>query len=314
MKGAFTGATTNRVGLLEEASGGTLFLDEIAEMSPALQAKLLHVIESGTVRAVGANNERPVDVRIVAATHRDLRARVTEGTFREDLLYRLDVITIELPALRHRREDVPALVQHFLAEAKAKNPQSRATRLTPEALEKLLLHEWPGNVRELQHVVERAVILARAEDIGAGDLPTTVTTAPSSTQTPFRGAVIPMRELQQRYAAWGVRTAGRPQGPHRRDPGHRLPHALQAAGETRRLEQTGAFVDDINQLPWAIGVHRAPTARAGRPATWRRRCVYTASDHAGGFGGLATAPGAPRRGDSRPTPAGTGSCRRRSVP
>src|SRR5215472_13723846 len=113
VKGAFTGATQSRGGLFVEADHGTLLLDEIGEMTPALQAKLLHVLESGTLRAVGASKERQVDVRILAATHRDLRERVRSGQFREDLLYRLDVVTLELPALRHRREDIPLFVDHF---------------------------------------------------------------------------------------------------------------------------------------------------------------------------------------------------------
>ena len=113
VRGAFTGAATDRVGLFEQAHRGTLFLDEIAEMSPTLQSKLLHILETGTLRPVGSNTERKVDVRIVAATHRDLRDRVDKGQFREDLFYRLDVVSIDLPALRDRKEDIPALVQHF---------------------------------------------------------------------------------------------------------------------------------------------------------------------------------------------------------
>ncbi|MDB4942663.1 MAG: Response regulator of zinc sigma-54-dependent two-component system [Labilithrix sp.] len=209
VKGAFTGATQSRVGLLQDASTGTLFLDEIAEMSPALQAKLLHVIESGTVRPVGSNQERHVDVRIIAATHRNLRDRVADGQFREDLLYRLDVITIELPALRHRTADIPALVQRFLAEARERNGSSPAERLSADAQARLLAHDWPGNVRELRHVVERAVILARGPEIGAADLPASVTaalTAPGNAT--FRGPVVPLREVQRLYAAWAYEQLG----------------------------------------------------------------------------------------------------------
>ena len=178
VRGAFTGATSNRAGLFEEARDGTLLLDEIGEMSPALQAKLLHVLESGCVRAVGASKERPVDVRVLAATHRDLRERVQAGAFREDLLYRLDVVTIEIPALRHRREDVPLLVERFLAEARAKHQRSPVEAIAPEAMARLLDYSWPGNVRELAHVIERVVLLGRAAQVHADDLPPSVSNAP----------------------------------------------------------------------------------------------------------------------------------------
>ncbi|MGD0527589.1 MAG: sigma-54 dependent transcriptional regulator, partial [Polyangiaceae bacterium] len=151
VRGAFTGATGARAGLFVEADKGTLLLDEVGEMSPALQAKLLQVLESGTVRAIGAGKERAIDVRVLAATHRDLRERARTGTFREDLLYRLDVVTIEIPALRHRRDDIPLLAERLLADARAKHPHSRVERLAPDAMARLLDHAWPGNVRELAH-------------------------------------------------------------------------------------------------------------------------------------------------------------------
>src|SRR3954463_2134064 len=137
VKGAFTGAASDRAGLFAEADGGSLFLDEIAEMPPALQAKLLHVLESGTVRPVGAAKQLEVDVRIIAATHRNLARAVREGTFREDLLYRLDVISIVLPPLRDRRDDVPELLEHFLAAARQKYPHSPVTGLSTAALAQL---------------------------------------------------------------------------------------------------------------------------------------------------------------------------------
>jgi two-component system response regulator HydG len=200
-KGAFTGATTARAGLFAEADGGAIFLDEIGEMSPALQAKLLHVLESNTVRPIGGTRERAVDVRVMAATHRDLRARVAAGAFREDLLYRLEVVTIELAPLRHRRADVPDLLAHFLAREKAKHPQSPVSAFAPDALALLLDYAWPGNVRELEHLVERVVVLGRSAQVTAADLPPALrapTTAPSS----FSGPVLPIREIQRRYAAW----------------------------------------------------------------------------------------------------------------
>jgi two-component system response regulator HydG len=202
VKGAFTGATANRMGLFEEADGGTLFLDEIAEMAPALQAKLLHVLESGTVRAVGANKERSVDVRVVAATHRDLRERVATGAFREDLLYRLDVVTIALPPLRQRRDDIPALIRHFLAIAKRRHPQSPVESVAPDALSRLLEHGWPGNVRELEHVIERGVLLGTKTSLGLDDLPQALRERPSTGGIDFIGEIVPMREVQRRYCAW----------------------------------------------------------------------------------------------------------------
>jgi two-component system, NtrC family, response regulator HydG len=209
VKGAFTGAISNRAGLIEEASGGTLFLDEIAEMALPLQAKLLHVLESGTVRAVGANRERPTDARVIAATHRDLHQRVVARTFREDLLYRLDVLRLEVPPLRHRADDIPVLIEHFLRAAKARYPQSVVERLSAEAMTKALAHAWPGNVRELQHVIERSVLLGRSTEAPASDLPFAATVK-GDAGTAFHGEVLPLREVQRRYAVWAYdRLAGR---------------------------------------------------------------------------------------------------------
>jgi two-component system response regulator HydG len=203
LKGSFTGATSNRRGLLEEADGGTLFLDEIGEMAIGLQAKLLGVLESGVVRAVGANKEVPVDVRFIAATHRDLRARVATGQFREDLLFRLDVVSIEIPPLRQRTRDLPALVAHFLEVAKKKHPGSPVLRLSPEALERITTHAWPGNVRELEHVLERLVLLGGEEEAGPNDLPKTV--VGGEVRAPeFAGPVEPLATLEKRYAAWAL--------------------------------------------------------------------------------------------------------------
>ncbi len=206
-KGAFTGATSARAGLFAEADGGTLFLDEIGEMSPGLQAKLLHVLENGTVRAVGESKERTVDVRIVAATHRDLRARVAAGLFREDLLYRLEVITIEIPPLRHRRDDIPDLLERFLARAKERHPASEVVGFAPDALDALMTYAWPGNVREMEHLVERLVLLGRSKEIAASELPDRIREAPSP-ELAFTTPVVPMREMQRRYAAWAYAELG----------------------------------------------------------------------------------------------------------
>jgi two-component system response regulator HydG len=207
-KGAFTGATSARAGLFAEADGGTLLLDEIGEMSAALQAKLLHVLESGTVRGVGEARERTIDVRILAATHRDLRARVRSGEFREDLLYRLDVLPIELPPLRHRKDDLPELIEHLLVRAREKHPISPVVRLSGEALACMLAYSWPGNVRELDHAIERLVLLGGGAEAAVADLPSSVRANPEEEAPLFRGPVLPMREMQRRYVAWAFEQLG----------------------------------------------------------------------------------------------------------
>jgi two-component system response regulator HydG len=204
VRGAFTGASSDRPGLFAEASGGTIFLDEIGEMPLALQSKLLHVLESGSVRPVGATRERPVNARVVAATNRDLREAVRAGSFREDLLYRLDVVTVSLPALRHRRDDIPVLLDHFLGLARERHPRSAMVRFSPAALKLLLTYHWPGNVRELAHTVERAVLLARGTEAGPEDLLPEIERGGPSTEMEFRGGVLPFRELQHRYAVWAL--------------------------------------------------------------------------------------------------------------
>ena len=169
VKGAFTGAGANKKGLFEEAHGGTLFLDEIGEMTPGLQVKLLRALQSGEVRPVGSTQFITVDARVVAATNRDLEPMIREGSFREDLFYRLNVIPIVLPPLRERREDIPLLAEHFLARFAQR--QGRVLRLSAGATERLLRYAWPGNVRELENAMERLAILARDETIEPADLP-----------------------------------------------------------------------------------------------------------------------------------------------
>jgi two-component system response regulator HydG len=208
VRGAFTGATKDRAGLVMESSGGTLFLDEIAEMSPALQAKLLDVLERRVVRAVGASGERDVDLRVIAATHRNLDDRVGSGAFREDLRYRLDVVTIELPPLRRRREDIPHLLDHFLREARARHPSSPAEWISDDATARLLSYRWPGNVRELAHAVQRLVLLARAPEITAADLPQSILVARAQEGPQFGGDVRPVRDITRQYAAWALEQLG----------------------------------------------------------------------------------------------------------
>jgi two-component system response regulator HydG len=169
VRGAFTGAAASKLGLFEEADGGTLFLDEIAETPAALQVKLLRALQSGEVRRLGATQAATIDVRVIAATNGDLATRISQGTFREDLFYRLNVIHVMLPPLRDRREDIPALAEHFLGRAADK--LGRELRLSPDALERLLRYPWPGNVRELENAMERAAILTRTGIVEPDDLP-----------------------------------------------------------------------------------------------------------------------------------------------
>jgi two-component system response regulator HydG len=209
LRGAFTGATTTRNGLFVEAQGGTLLLDDIGELPLLLQAKLLRVLESGAIRAVGSSKERTVDVRVVAATHRDLRERARIGTFREDLLYRLDVVTIEVPALRHRREDIPVLAERFLASGRTMHPRSPVERIGPDAMTKLMEHSWPGNVRELAHAIERVVVLGRVAEMLPADLPFVASGSPVGAASESLGnGVLPIRDVQKRYATWALERLG----------------------------------------------------------------------------------------------------------
>jgi two-component system response regulator PilR (NtrC family) len=173
VRGAFTGAVSNKPGLVETADGGTLFLDEIGELPQSLQVKLLRLIQEKTLRRVGGNHDQRIDVRIVAATNRDLRAEAEAGRFREDLYYRLNVIQIGLPALRERMEDIPLLVQHFL-EKYRRELGKEVQGLTTAAMEKVLAYPFPGNVRELENLIERAVALARGPVLDVDGLPSSV--------------------------------------------------------------------------------------------------------------------------------------------
>jgi two-component system, NtrC family, response regulator AtoC len=180
-KGSFTGATEARPGLFVQANGGTLFLDEIAELPLALQVKLLRVLQERRVTAVGDSRERAVDVRIIAATNRDLEAMVRDGTFRADLYYRLDVLPIHLPALRERREDIPLLVQHFLQSMNRRF--DREVLLGDDALTLMKGYAWPGNVREMENLLERLVVLNRSGTIEIGELPPRLTSGTMASVT-----------------------------------------------------------------------------------------------------------------------------------
>ena len=169
-KGAFTGAAGMRHGLFEVADGGTIFLDEIGEMHPNTQVKLLRVLQSGEVRRVGGNQVLHVDVRVIASTNKDLAEHTKQGAFREDLFYRLSVLTLNVPALRDRKDEIPHLVDHFLTAACARLGRE-PKQVTDAALAALMAHDWPGNVRELENVIELAVVLSDEDTIRVGDLP-----------------------------------------------------------------------------------------------------------------------------------------------
>ena len=173
VKGSFTGATANRKGLFDAADQGTIFLDEIGEMSPAMQVKLLRVLQERKVRPVGAHEETEIDTRVIAATNRDLSAMVKDGTFREDLFYRVSVIPMELPPLHERGADIAELTEHFIKKYCAQT--GRSISISPQALRLLEAYSWPGNVRELEHTIERAVALEKTDTIQSERLPDQVT-------------------------------------------------------------------------------------------------------------------------------------------
>lgn len=168
-KGAFTGAAQQRKGKFELASGGTLFLDEIGDMNPVTQAKVLRALENRTIERLGGSHSVEIDVRILSATHRNLPSEIAAGRFREDLYYRLRVVTLELPALRDHKEDIPRLVAAFTGQLGARH--GRKPRISREAMETIVHHDWPGNVRELRNAIERSIVLAEKEEIVTADLP-----------------------------------------------------------------------------------------------------------------------------------------------
>jgi two-component system, NtrC family, nitrogen regulation response regulator NtrX len=173
-RGAFTGAAQQRKGRFELASGGTLFLDEIGDMNSVTQAKVLRALENRSIERLGGSQSIDVDVRVISATHRDLAAEISAGRFREDLYYRLRVVTLEIPALRAHKEDLPLLIEAFVAQLGARHSgqrQGRRVGLSPEAIQLLRRYDWPGNVRELRNALERALVLCRGDEVGVADLP-----------------------------------------------------------------------------------------------------------------------------------------------
>lgn len=206
-KGSFTGAVQRKRGLFDEAEGGTLFLDEIGDMDLSLQAKLLRVIQEKKIRSVGDTQDRPIDVRIIAATHKDLKAAIKTGTFREDLYYRLAVIPIVIPPLRYRKDDIPILADYFLKRfAAANNVQVRG--FSREAMNRLVNMPWEGNVRELENVIERATVLCRGDLIDVSDLPTSES---NDFEALYAAATVQMptlEDLERRYIRFVLEKTG----------------------------------------------------------------------------------------------------------
>ncbi|AKU98552.1 Response regulator of zinc sigma-54-dependent two-component system [Labilithrix luteola] len=203
VRGAFTGATQARRGLVVEAEGGTLFLDEIGDMPLELQGTLLRVIETGEVRAVGSDRGRRVDVRFIAATHRDLPSLVRKGAFREDLYYRLNVLSLSVPPLRDRRGDIPLLASHFLEVARSRMPASQVSSISADAKELLSRASWPGNVRQLAATIERIVVLGRSSRIEAADLAFLDQAEAEGGEWPGGSfELCTLKTLTERYVSW----------------------------------------------------------------------------------------------------------------
>ena len=199
VKGAFTGATSSKEGLLTAAEGGTVLLDEIGEMSPELQVKLLRVLEERQVLPVGSTRSHPIDVRVLAATHRDLQEMVDDKTFRQDLYFRLNIVPIEVPPLRQRREDIPMLAHYFLDQCR-ETYQTQATSFDTLALQHLVSHEWPGNVRELRNVVTRAAAMNPVDVVTVECLPAAISGRRLVTHD-LEEAFLTLEEMEKRYIA-----------------------------------------------------------------------------------------------------------------
>lgn len=206
-KGSFTGAVNRKKGLFEEADGGTIFLDEIGDMDLSLQSKLLRVIQEKKVRAVGDNVDKPVNVRIVAATHKDLKAAARDGRFREDLYYRLSVIPVFIPPLRHRVEDIPLLAQFFLEKYNSING-AHLKGFTAKAMQNLVSLPWDGNVRELENIVERAVVLSRGEVIDIEDIPKAESQSSEAFMSQAVEEMPTLENMEQRYIRFVLQKTG----------------------------------------------------------------------------------------------------------
>ncbi|MGW8222602.1 MAG: sigma-54-dependent transcriptional regulator [Syntrophobacteria bacterium] len=209
-KGAFTGADRRKEGRFRLANRGSIFLDEVSEMSVAMQAKLLRVLQEKEIQRVGGEEVLRVDVRVMAATNRDLKAEIKSGRFREDLYYRLNVVTLPVPALRERREDIPLLAQHFLDSFAEKN-RKQIKGFTPQAMDRLVRYDWPGNVRELMNAIERGVILCRGDYVSEMDFPLSVSDIPAPEQESAREellADLPLEEVEKVTILQTLESAG----------------------------------------------------------------------------------------------------------
>ncbi len=205
VKGAFTGAMQAKQGLLEAAQGGTLFLDEIGDMPVDLQAKLLRALQEREVKPVGSTERRQINVRIIAATNRDLETAIRSGIFRQDLYFRLNVVQLKLPPLRDRKSDIPILVTAFLE--KFSDPQGPVRTISEDALRRLIAYDWPGNVRELENAIERAVALGSGPILHVGDLPSSLQ-YPTTERTPEKDEILPLEELERRAILRTLRETG----------------------------------------------------------------------------------------------------------
>jgi DNA-binding NtrC family response regulator len=202
-RGAFSGAVASRVGLFEAADGGTLFLDEIGEMSPAMQVRLLRVLDSGEVRRVGEERAFHVDARILAATNKDLSREAAEGRFRWDLFYRVSTISVPVPSLRQRRADIPLLVQHFTGPA----TRGKSLKFAAEAMDRLMSYSWPGNIRELRNLVERLMILHEGDEVRVNDLPAELGVPARAAPEP-EAALVSLQEIERRHVERVLQATG----------------------------------------------------------------------------------------------------------
>src|SRR5713226_5568432 len=205
VKGAFTGAQHGKQGLLEAAQGGTLFLDEIGDIPVDLQAKLLRALQEREVKPVGSTERRRIDVRIIAATHRDLESAIKSGTFRQDLYFRLNVVQVKLPPLRERKSDIPLLVTSFLD--KFSDPHQPPRTISEDAMRQLIGYDWPGNVRELENAIERAVALGSGPILQVADLPSNLQ-YPTTERVPDKNELLPLEELERRAILRTLRETG----------------------------------------------------------------------------------------------------------
>jgi len=257
VKGAFTGAVQARTGRFQLAHQGTIFLDEIGEMSARFQVKLLRVLEDGSFDPVGCATSRHADVRVIAATHRDLHAHARQGTFRDDLLYRLDVVRIHLPALRERREDIPMIARHFLRRLGGRPGVPSAVELTPGAAAALMEYHWPGNVRELRNVLERAVLLSEQPGVlKAADLPAPIGAGTVSEAHP----IAPLRPDREPSQPWDFGPEGTDfylelEGFERRMIGRALQLAGGSKREAARLLQVNrtTLLEKLKRRGWQTG-------------------------------------------------------------